>query len=33
MGDVDRKHALSMAQMWSLDDFDGWGLRYLVMLH
>jgi hypothetical protein len=33
VGDVDRKHALSMAQMWPLNDLDGWCLRYLVMPH
>jgi hypothetical protein len=33
MGNIDRKHALLMAQMWLLDNFDGYGLHYLAMPH
>jgi len=33
MGDNDCKQALSMAQMWSLNNLDGLGLRYQAMPH
>jgi hypothetical protein len=33
MGDENCKQAFSMAQMWLLDDFGGYRLRYLTMPH
>jgi hypothetical protein len=33
MGDDNCKQALSMAQMWSLNNLDGLGLHYLPMPH